>query len=254
MAHYRSFLLPGAQLHPSIAVLDARESAHLVRVLRARVGSRVELLDGAGQIYQAKIEVADPRAVQLSLVDCRSVAAQSPPIQLVQSIPKGKAMDLILRMATEIGAESIQPVFTRHGEVQLSAARLETKQDKWALQLVEACKQCGLPYRPQLLAPQRFEAAMAAQAASASVLRLVASLEPDSQALYTCLQQVQQSQQVDSIVIAVGPEGDFATDEYALLRSAGFQPVRLGQQVLRAETAVAYLLSAVDQWRQSLQS
>ena len=108
MAHYRSFLLPGAQLHPSIAVLDARESAHLVRVLRARVGSRVELLDGAGQIYQAKIEVADPRAVQLSLVDCRSGCAKSA-IQLVQSIPKGKAMDLILRMATEI-EESIQPV------------------------------------------------------------------------------------------------------------------------------------------------
>jgi 16S rRNA (uracil1498-N3)-methyltransferase len=251
MAHYRSFLLPGAQLHPSIAVLDARESAHLVRVLRARLGSRVELLDGAGQIYQAKVEVADPRAVQLSLVDCHSVAAQNPPIQLVQSIPKGKAMDLILRMATEIGVESIQPVFTSHGEVQLSAARLETKQDKWALQLVEACKQCGLPYRPQLLAPQRFEAAMAAKARSGTVLRLVASLESGSQALYTCLQQ---AQQVDSIVIAVGPEGDFSAEEYAQLRSAGFQPVRLGQQVLRAETAVAYLLSAVDQWRQSLQT
>ena len=34
-------------------------------------------------------------------------------------------MDLILRMATEIGVESIQPVFTSHGEVQLSAARLQ---------------------------------------------------------------------------------------------------------------------------------
>ena len=228
-----------------------RASAHLVRVLRARVGSLVELLDGAGQIYQAKIQVADPRAVQLSLVDCRSVAAQSPPIQLVQSVPKGKAMDLILRMATEIGVASIQPVFTGHGEVQLSDSRLKVKQEKWALQLVEACKQCGLPYRPDLLAPLSLDAALATNLPKDSALRLVASLESDSQALYSCLQQ---SQQVDSIVIAVGPEGDFSAEEYALLRSAGFQPVRLGQQVLRAETAVAYLLSAVDQWRQSLQS
>ena len=249
MAHYRSFLLPGAQLEPAIAVLDARESAHLVRVLRARVGSLVELLDGAGRIYQAKIEVADPRAVRLSIVDSSSVAAQRPPIELLQSVPKGKAMDLILRMATEIGVELIQPVFTCHGEVHLSAARLQAKQEKWALQIVEACKQCGLPYRPQLSAPQSLGAALATKARSGTVLRLVASLETGSQGLYTCLQQ---AQQVDSIVIAVGPGGDFSAEEYAQLRSAGFQPVRLGQQVLRAETAVAYLLSTVDQWRQSL--
>jgi 16S rRNA (uracil1498-N3)-methyltransferase len=50
-----------------------------------------------------------------------------------------------------------------------------------------------------------------------------------------------------SIVIAVGPEGDFTSGEYAALRQCGFQPVRLGANVLRAETAAAYLLSVVDQ-------
>jgi 16S rRNA (uracil1498-N3)-methyltransferase len=49
------------------------------------------------------------------------------------------------------------------------------------------------------------------------------------------------------VVVAVGPEGDFTAGEYAALATAGFQPVRLGANVLRAETAAAYILSVVDQ-------
>jgi 16S rRNA (uracil1498-N3)-methyltransferase len=52
---------------------------------------------------------------------------------------------------------------------------------------------------------------------------------------------------VDEVVVAVGPEGDFTADEYAALRSIDFLPVRLGRNVLRAETAAAYILSVVDQ-------
>jgi len=45
----------------------------------------------------------------------------------------------------------------------------------------------------------------------------------------------------------VGPEGDFTPAEYVALSEAGFLPVRLGANVLRAETAAAYILSVVDQ-------
>ena len=52
---------------------------------------------------------------------------------------------------------------------------------------------------------------------------------------------------LDEVVVAVGPAGDFSVAEYAGLRDAGFKAVRLGANVLRAETAAAYILSVVDQ-------
>lgn len=49
------------------------------------------------------------------------------------------------------------------------------------------------------------------------------------------------------LVVAVGPEGDFSPAEYARLSAAEFRPVRLGANVLRAETAAAYVLAVADQ-------
>ena len=49
------------------------------------------------------------------------------------------------------------------------------------------------------------------------------------------------------MVVAVGPAGDFSIAEYELLRASGFNAVRLGANVLRTETAAAYILSVVDQ-------
>ncbi|HBM85832.1 MAG TPA: 16S rRNA (uracil(1498)-N(3))-methyltransferase, partial [Opitutae bacterium] len=70
-----------------------------------------------------------------------------PRVTLLQSMTKPKPMDLILRMATEIGASVIQPLITDQGE------RGQVKLDKWQLTMIEACKQCGLSFVPQLVEP-----------------------------------------------------------------------------------------------------
>ena len=72
----------------------------------------------------------------------------------------------------------------------------------------------------------------------------MASLEEGSRLLCEVLEA---AGEFDEVVVAVGPEGDFTEGEYGALAAAGFQPVRLGANVLRAETAAAYILSVVDQ-------
>lgn len=225
-------------------LLDSRESHHLVRVFRARPGESVEVLDGRGLSYLGRIELADAKAVRIAIDSVETVVAYKPSITLVQSIPKGKTMDLILRMATEIGASAVQPVFTRQSEVQMDGSRLSSKVEKWRLTMIEACKQCGLSFLPDLSVPVKLEDWLSGQSLADSELRIVASLEAGSRPLIDVLRARSDYQ---SIVIAVGPEGDFTSGEYAALRQCGFQPVRLGANVLRAETAAAYLLSVVDQ-------
>jgi 16S rRNA (uracil1498-N3)-methyltransferase len=238
MARYRSFLFAGASVGEGVLVLDARESHHLVRVFRAKVGATIEVLDGKGTRYLGTIEVANGKAVRVAIESVETVPAPRTRVTLLQSIPKGKAMDLILRMATEIGASVIQPVFTDQGE------HGQAKVEKWQLTTIEACKQCGLSYVPELPEPCSLRDWLEETPASAGALRIVASLEAGSRPL---LETLNDAGPLEEVVVAVGPAGDFSVAEYEQLRESGFKAVRLGANVLRAETAAAYILSVVDQ-------
>lgn len=244
MARYRSFLFPEASVEEGSIVLDSRESHHLVRVLRAKVGERVEVLDGSGRRYFGSIASADSKAMQIQVESEEFAPVQTPRVTLLQSMPKGKTMDLILRMATEIGAAAIQPVITDQGEVQIKGARLLGKMEKWRLTMIESCKQCGLAYLPVLCAPVSIADWLRDHEDGKGCLKIVASLEEGSRPLAETLRS---AGALNEVVVAVGPEGDFTAEEYAALSAAGFKHVRLGANVLRAETAAAYILSVVDQ-------
>ena len=251
MTRYRSFLFAGASVESGSLTLDARESHHLVRVLRAKSGEAMEVLDGKGTRYHGRIATVHAKAVRVEVDSFEKTQAPWPRVTLLQSISKGKAMDLILRMATEIGATCVQPVFTDQGEVQMKGERLISKTEKWRLTMIESCKQCGLAYLPELAAPASLaewvnseERASSVTKAGAATLNIVASLEKGSRPLSEVLEA---AGEFDEVIVAVGPEGDFTECEYACLAAAGFKSVRLGANVLRAETAAAYILSVVDQ-------
>jgi 16S rRNA (uracil1498-N3)-methyltransferase len=252
MARYRSFLFAEASVEAGLLTLDARESHHLMRVLRAKSGEAVEVLDGKGTRYLGHIETADAKAVRVEVDSVKKTQAPRPHVTLLQSIPKGKAMDLILRMATEIGATCVQPVFTDQGDVQMKGERLLSKTEKWRLTMIESCKQCGLAYLPELAAPTSLAEWVNSEVRVSSVtksgaatLNIVASLEEGSRSRCEVLCA---AGEFDEVTVAVGPEGDFTEGEYKALAAAGFESVRLGANVLRAETAAAYILSVVDQF------
>lgn len=246
MAQYRSFLFPEALVEADALTLDSRESHHLVRVFRAKAGETVEVLDGRGRRYRGRLVGADPKAARIEFESVEEAPMPVPRVTLLQSIPKGKTMDLILRMATEIGAARVQPVFTDQGDVQIKGERLLSKVEKWRVTMIESCKQCGLSYLPELSAPVSLGEWLPANPEGEGRLRLVASLEDSSRPLREVLTG---TGDLSEIVVAVGPEGDFSEREYAALGESGFQSVRLGANVLRAETAAAYILSVVDQYR-----
>ncbi len=244
MAGYKSFLFSEGSLSADSITLDTRESHHLIRVLRARQGDRLTVLDGNGIRYEGEICQANAKAVQVNIDEVKHSEASGVEVVLLQAMPKGKAMDLILRMATEIGVSCIVPVFTDHGEVRISSERLNGKHEKWQMTLVEACKQCGVPWLPSLESPLDLRNWLEGNSIGGDELRIVASLEAETLPLVQILSEVSG---IRRIVVAVGPEGDFSEREYSALKDSGFRAVRLGRNVLRAETAAAYILSVVDQ-------
>jgi len=248
MAHYRSFLLPGSELLGDSITLDKRESHHLIKVFRARPGEAVEVLNGAGRRYIGRLSGADAKAAAIQIERVEDLNAPKHKVTLLQSLLKGKAMDLILRMVTEIGLTSLQPVYTQQSDVHIPEERLAGKLAKWRASTIEASKQCGLPFLPEISTPLDLMDWLQGNPAAEDELRIVASLEEGSRLL---LEALSAAGLPGRIVLAVGPEGDFSTGEYEALRAGGFKPVRLGDNVLRAETAAAYMLSVIDQFRRS---
>ncbi|WOO42441.1 RsmE family RNA methyltransferase [Rubellicoccus peritrichatus] len=221
--------------------LNPDESRHLVRALRVRPGEKVELLNGMGARISTVFECEVQKMAELKVEKVTSEAKSSVEITLIQGLPKGKTFDSIIRQATEIGVHRIIPLMSDYSEVRLDSARAENKRAHWQTTAREACKQCGNPWLPEISMPMKLKSVLGGLFDDST--RIVASLQPGS------VQIIERSdllRKASSVVIAIGPEGDFSEAEYSLLSEHSFHPVKLARQILRSDTAATYLLSIVE--------
>jgi 16S rRNA U1498 N3-methylase RsmE len=79
-------------------------------------------------------------------------------------------------------------------------------------------------------------------------LRLIGSLQSDAVHLKTVLADYEREHRVRpaSVLMCIGPEGDFTPAELNLARSNGCRPITLGPIILRVETAAIYCLSVLS--------
>ena len=231
--------------------LSKEESFHLAKVLRARNGEAVAAFDGKGTVFIGKIIGGDAKALTISVESRSCVPAPQCRLALAQAMPKGSLMDDVIRQATEIGAARIFPLASARSEVKLDAKRAEHKLERWRAIAVEACKQCGNAFVPEIfpvMTPDAFFKTQVPERGHA--LWITASLEEGTRSC-TEIAREYAANPPEEILWLVGPEGDFSPEEYVLARSAGCVPARLGDNVLRAVTAAIYTLAAGDQMRQS---
>jgi 16S rRNA (uracil1498-N3)-methyltransferase len=167
-------------------------------------------------------------------------------ITLGQALPKGQFMDAIVRKATELGAARIAPLESDRTIVHLEDDRTSRKIERWQAAVVEAAKQCGNPFVPEILPVQ--SAAAFIESSRGYDLKLIASLQPGAKSLKSVLAAytATNGRAPRKVLWLVGPEGDFTPAELGLSRNAGFEPISLGPLVLRCETAAVYALSVLS--------
>jgi len=245
MPDFRAFCAP-ATAEPSEITLSPEESHHLVAVNRARPGDTVVVFDGRGTEWISELTADRKQAATLKVRFRQKAKPLSYEITLGQALPKGASMDAIVRKATEIGATCIAPLESERTQVHLDADRSDKKIDKWQTAALEAAKQCGNPFLPEILPVQKASAFM--EAARGYDLKLIASLQPGAKSLKSVLAAFQgaQGRSPKKVLWLVGPEGDFTPAELSLSKSAGFEPITLGPLVLRCETAAVYALSVLS--------
>lgn len=237
------FHIPAESWNLDSLKLNEEESHHALDVLRLKQGDRAVVFNGRGS--EATVEIA---ATHKNSVDLRRIHdSKSTPlpcrITLAQAIPKGKNMDLIVQKATELGAAAIAPLLSERTVIQYEEGEAAKKREKWQAVAIEAAKQCGQNWLPEIHEPQSPKQYF--QANPKFDLMLIASLQPDSLHFKKVLEEYTSANKKKpaSALILVGPEGDFTPAEIALAKSGGCRPITLGPIVLRTETAAIYCLS-----------
>lgn len=205
---------------------------YLKDVLRIKPGDEIEILDGIGTIYLAKINNIQKDKIKLDII--RSSQSETEPeveITLAQSLPKAKKMDFIIQKCTELGVSEIIPVITER-----SISKGE-KTARWQKIAIEAAEQSGRASIPKVASLIDFKSLL--EKAKEFDLALIPWEMEKTNRLKTILQK----SSFRNIIMLIGPEGGFSSQEIAEAKTAGFIPISLGKRILRAETAGMAMLS-----------
>jgi 16S rRNA (uracil1498-N3)-methyltransferase len=246
LAAMHRFYISPENWNSDAPALTGSEAHHARDVLRMKPAEKLVLFNGRGREITAEIVDLSGAGIQLRKLHEAETPALRSRIILGQAIPKGKNMDLIVQKAVEIGAAEIAPIISDRTVVQVDLESAAQKHAKWQQIAIEAAKQCGQNWLPQVHAPRRLGDFFLAS--TTFDLRLIGSLQPDAQHLKEILADYSNEHQhlPGSALMLIGPEGDFTPAELALARHHGCRPITLGPIILRVETAAIYCLSVLS--------
>ncbi|MDA7881949.1 16S rRNA (uracil(1498)-N(3))-methyltransferase [Akkermansiaceae bacterium] len=216
------------------------EARHCSRVMRKKVGDVLEVFDGNGRWARGPVSSVERERVELSVEERGRSAPLRPRIEIAVGIPKGKTFDLIIQKAVELGVNVIHPILSEQGMVKIPSSDAPKKKEKWERLALEACKQCGQNNLPVISLPLGLSEYLSDSKEQS--LKIVGALLPETLPMKEILTK---DPKCESITLLVGPEGDFSTAEYQLILEDHFSAVTLGPLVLRVETAVIAMISAV---------
>jgi 16S rRNA (uracil1498-N3)-methyltransferase len=214
--------------------LDEEESYHLGKVLRAQVGSSVEVLDGRGSLANAEITKLDRRATRVKILGRKSVAQPKPFFRLAVAMTKTNRWEEMIRPLTELGVGCITPLVTERTEVRVSAGKEMSKLAKWRKLAIEACKQSGNPWLPKIDVPVSLGELFRDNESAAFMASLRShSIKP----------LVELDHGTERVLLIIGPEGGWVSAEEDLAVENGVNLFSLGSNILRAETAALCALA-----------
>jgi len=245
MSTHRFYLAPARWMEEQ-PELDTADSHHCADVLRLSTGERVVIFDGHGNEASAELAEVSRKHTRLMIGKPTLTAKPRCAITLAQAVPKARNMDLIIQKAVELGASAVIPILSERTVVRLEdAGDAARKQERWQSIAVEACKQCGQNWTPAIGLPRATKEFLAEL--PKDDLILIASLQPDSRTVKEVLSAYSSAKGAppSSVLVMVGPEGDFTPAETALAKSVGAIAISLGPIILRAETAALYCLSVL---------
>jgi len=233
MPAYRYYVDHGLNVR-SMCEVEGSEQHHLIHVMRAEKGDRVELVNGRGSLAQAEIISISRNTASVRIESVINESSQQSTLILAQALPRLNRLDTIVEKGTELGMTEL---WLFPGALSERKALNKKQLDRVKHIAVAAMKQSGRLFLPNI----RLLSSLIDWERPEGQL-FFGDLHPDAPKLYSA--EIDKSL---TVAIFIGPESGFTGKEEELLKNWGARGVQLHQNVLRTDTAAIAALCYLSQ-------
>ncbi|MBQ2471263.1 MAG: 16S rRNA (uracil(1498)-N(3))-methyltransferase [Acholeplasmatales bacterium] len=227
----------------SSGVILGDDAYQIQTVLRYKGGEKIMVSD-SNKTYYAKINTVTKDEVTFEILEEKAGNTELPVfVSIFQGYPKGDKMEEIIKHGTELGAKEIIPTFMKRSIVKLEEKKINSKLERFRKIAKEAAEQSyrdsipNIPSIPYLktIDFSSFDVKIVCYEESAK--------NGELKAFKSIISNLSENMRVACVI---GPEGGIDDAELEYLKALGFIPCALGPRILRTETAVFYILSAIS--------
>ncbi len=206
-------------------ILNEIESKHCIRVLRLNINDTIQLIDGKGGFYTAKIIDPNPKKCSIEIIETMQHYGKRNHYLHIAIAPT-KSIDRFewfLEKATEIGIDEITPIICERSE------RKTIKPERLEKIIISAIKQSIKAYKPKINKLTKYKNFVTQNSDS---VKYIAHCEKSNK-----LHLKNSYKKGQNTTILIGPEGDFSPEEITLAIQNNYTEISLGNSRLRTETA-----------------
>ena len=217
----------------SEVVLDKEESRHIHKVLRKNIGDKLTFTNGNGSFFETEI-IQSGKTVKIKILEENKATPMPYALHLAVAPTKlNDRYEWFLEKATEIGVTEITPIICEHSE------RRVIKKERFEKIIQSAMKQSLKAHMPILNDAISFKDFINSE--PSSEIKLIAHCSDGEKSVIKKVVHPGKS-----VIILIGPEGDFSDSEIKMAESLGFHSIHLGNSRLRTETAAIVACHSVS--------
>ena len=243
-----------------ITIFEREQICHLRDVMRLKTGARLFVFDGESREYECMIKEIAKERVDLAVRSVKKIPkAKGLNVTLACAIPKKAKIEYIIEKATELGVDTIIPLQTERTIVRISLESAYNKLKRWQNIAKEASKQCGRIKLPQVEPVAGFNNLICR--IKAYDLAIIPHLGAGNRHIKDVISNFSRCSGIPlpvstgsrlrrekagkgrSILVLIGPEGDFSQDEIRRSEACGCIGVSLGEFTLKVDTAAIAAVS-----------
>lgn len=236
------FFVEPSYVGDEFITITGQDVNHIKNVLRMGKGEEILVSDKEGRDYICEIAELSEEEVIAKITDFQTEGRELPvEVYLLQSLPKGDKMEMIIQKAVELGVKAVIPVSTSRCIVKLDDKKAASKIKRWQAISESAAKQSKRGIIPEIMNVMSFKEA----------IKYVSDFETklipyeNAKNMKETKKLISGIEKGTKVAIFIGPEGGFADSEIDLAFENGIMPISLGKRILRTETAGMTILSVI---------
>lgn len=218
---------------------------HIVEVCRQTVGDRFEVLTEDSKAHFVELTEVKKKEATARVLEIRDIQKRSgPQIHLCLSLPKFATFEAVIEKSVELGVTSIKPFVSEFSFLRKLDSISPEKRVRFEKIIKGATQQSGRGDLMKVEPLKNLSQLLEDINRNNDALGLF-SYEGDAALTLKKALSVSTGEKLAEIWVFVGSEGGFSTAEVVQFKNAGLEPITLGAQVLRVETACVALVGII---------